>query len=116
MEIVESIPPPLDRWGDVEAGGGGSRSTQVTHREHKPADHPRPSSSAWSLLLSHIRTPSSSEGLSKCKAREVMINPSQMTSWNLEQYAFHKLSGGLAALKGLPTLPFSLGSHSFHVT
>ena len=45
-----------------------------------------------------------------------MINPSQMTSWNLKQYAFHKLSGGLAAFKGLSTLALSLGSHCFHVT
>ena len=44
-----------------------------------------------------------------------MINPSQMTSWKPEQYAFHKLSGGLAALKGLLTFALSLGSHSFHV-
>lgn len=35
---------------------------------------------------------------------------------NLNNMLSTKLSGGLAALKGLPTIALSLGFHSFHVS
>lgn len=56
---------------------------------------------------------------SACKtslSKKVMINTSQMTSFKLEQDAFYNLSGGLVALKGLPTTALSLDPHSFHVS